>query len=46
MLEILKLILDEVKYNREINFATITNKDAVFSLETAIEVLEKIKKGE
>ena len=43
MLEFLKIMLDEIKYNRDINFAQITNKEACFYLEAVIEILEKIK---
>lgn len=44
MLDALKIILDEIKYNREVNFAQITNKDACFYIEAVIEILEKIRK--
>jgi hypothetical protein len=43
MLKVLKIMLDEIKYNRDINFAQITNKEACFYLEAVIEILEKIK---
>ena len=44
MLEALKIMLDEIKYNRDINFVQITNKDACFYIEAVIEILEKIRK--
>jgi hypothetical protein len=44
MLDALKIILDEIKYNREVNFAQITNKYACFYIEAVIEILEKIRK--
>ena len=44
MLRVLKIMLDEIKYNRDINFSQITNKEAAFYLEAVIEILEKIRK--
>lgn len=44
MLNALKIILDEIKYNRNIHFVQITNKEASFCIEAVIEILEKIRK--
>ena len=44
MLEALKLMVDEIKHNRGVNFEQISNKDASFYLEAVIEILEKIRK--
>ena len=44
MIEALKIMIDEIKENRNVNFVQITNKDACFYLEAVVEILEKIRK--
>lgn len=46
MIENLKILLEELKKNPDFVVSRGNQHDITFSLETAIEVLEKIKKGE
>lgn len=43
MLENLKILLSELENNSDINLKE--NKEIIFSLKTAIEILEKIRRG-
>ena len=45
MVENLKILLEELKHNPDFVVSRGNQNDIEFSLETAIEVLEKIKKG-
>lgn len=47
MLEYLKILLNDLKfYENNFTLNTEQRKQIIFSLETAIEILEKLKKGE